>query len=51
MTLDEGLLLALKTLKQAMEEKMSSTNVDVAVVAPTYKLYTPEEIEAVIARL
>ena len=33
-------MLALKTLKAVMEEKVTSVNVDIAVVAPTFKLYS-----------
>ena len=44
-------MLALKTLKQVMEEKVTSTNVDIAVVAPTYRLYNEEQVKAVIDRL
>ncbi|KAK9821244.1 hypothetical protein WJX74_000103 [Apatococcus lobatus] len=49
--------LALSTLKQVMEEKVTATNVDIAAVRPSedklgqYKLYNESEIEAVIARL
>lgn len=31
--------------------QVTSTNVDIAKVAPTYHLYTTDEVEAVIARL
>jgi 20S proteasome subunit alpha 5 len=51
MTLEEAETLALSTLKQVMEEKVTSSNVDIAKVAPTYHLYTPQEVEAVIQRL
>jgi 20S proteasome subunit alpha 5 len=51
MTLEEAETLALSTLKQVMEEKVTSSNVDIAKVAPTYHLYKPEEVEAVIQRL
>ncbi|CAI7757267.1 unnamed protein product [Closterium sp. NIES-53] len=50
MSLEEAETLALSTLKQVMEEKVSATNVDIAKVAPTYHLYTKEEVEQVIAR-
>ena len=43
--------LALSTLKAVMEEKVTSTNVEIACVAPKYKLYTVEQVEAVLARL
>lgn len=51
MTLKEAETLALSTLKQVMEEKVTSTNVDIASVAPKYHLYSREEVEEVIARL
>mmetsp|Transcript_19800 Transcript_19800/g.23758 ORF Transcript_19800/g.23758 Transcript_19800/m.23758 type:complete len:239 (-) Transcript_19800:430-1146(-) len=51
MTLQEAETLALSTLKAVMEEKISSTNVDIASVAPHYHLYTREELDAVIERL
>lgn len=51
MTLKEAEVLALATLKQVMEEKVTATNVDIASVAPKYHLYTQVEIEEVIARL
>lgn len=51
MTLEEAEVLALTTLKQVMEEKVTSVNLDIARVAPTYHLYTTSEKEAVIARL
>lgn len=31
--------------------QVTATNVDIARVAPTYHLYTVEEVEAVISRL
>jgi len=34
-----------------MEEKVTSTNVDIATVAPTWHMYSSEEVEEVIARL
>ncbi|KAI7838011.1 hypothetical protein COHA_008193 [Chlorella ohadii] len=51
MTLKEAEVLALSTLKQVMEEKVTATNVDIARVAPKWHLYTPEEVEEVITRL
>mmetsp|Transcript_17044 Transcript_17044/g.50877 ORF Transcript_17044/g.50877 Transcript_17044/m.50877 type:complete len:245 (+) Transcript_17044:232-966(+) len=51
MTLAEAEVLALATLKQVMEEKVTPVNVDIAKVAPTYHLYSTEEKQAVIARL
>lgn len=51
MTLDEACTLALSTLKAVMEEKVSATNVDIAVVAPTYRLFTQQQVQEVIERL
>ena len=51
LTLAEAESLALSTLKAVMEEKVTGTNVDIASVAPSYKLYSPEEVTAVIERL
>lgn len=51
MTLEEAEVLALTTLKQVMEEKITPTNVDIARVAPTWHLLSTEEVEAVIGRL
>lgn len=51
MTLKEAEILALTTLKQVMEEKVTPTNVDIATVAPHYRLYKPSEVEEVISRL
>ncbi|BDA41266.1 Proteasome subunit alpha type-5 [Coccomyxa sp. Obi] len=51
LSLKEAEVLALSTLKQVMEEKVTATNVDIACVAPTYHLYTKEEIEEVVSRL
>ncbi|GLC34152.1 Proteasome subunit alpha type-5-B [Pleodorina starrii] len=51
MTLAEAEVLALSTLKQVMEEKVTATNVDVARVAPKYHLFTEEEVQALIGRL
>ena len=51
LTLAEAEVLALGTLRQVMEEKVTATNVDIARVARTYHLYGADEVEAVIARL
>ncbi|KAH9804236.1 proteasome subunit alpha type-5 [Citrus sinensis] len=50
LTLQEAETIALSILKQVMEEKVTPNNVDIARVAPTYHLYTPSEVEAVINR-
>ncbi|KAJ3189871.1 proteasome component pup2 [Gaertneriomyces sp. JEL0708] len=57
MTLREAAVLSLKVLKQVMEEKLSSTNVQLAEVTPIvngkggYRIYTVEEVEQLIAEL
>lgn len=51
LTLKEAEVLALSTLKQVMEEKVTPTNVDIARVAPNYHLYTESEVEEVLSRL
>jgi 20S proteasome subunit alpha 5 len=51
MTLKEAEVAALSILKQVMEEKITSTNVDIARVAPKYHLYTQSEVEEVMSRL
>lgn len=51
MSLREAEDLVLSTLKAVMEEKVSSTNVDIAEVAPSYHLFSESEVQAVIDRL
>ncbi|KAJ3675533.1 hypothetical protein LUZ60_004575 [Juncus effusus] len=51
LSLQEAETIALSILKQVMEEKVTPNNVDIAKVAPNYHLYSPSEVEAVIARL
>jgi len=51
LTLKEAETLALKTLKAVMEEKVNTTNVDVSIVAPTYKKYSNDQIQEIIDRL
>lgn len=51
LSLEEAEVLALSTLKQVMEEKVTPTNVDIARIAPKWHLYTPEEVGEVIGRL
>mmetsp|Transcript_41821 Transcript_41821/g.58390 ORF Transcript_41821/g.58390 Transcript_41821/m.58390 type:complete len:250 (-) Transcript_41821:156-905(-) len=52
MTLKEAELLALRTLKQSMEEKINSTNVEVAIIpvaTSQYKVYSREEVEELLS--
>ncbi len=53
MTLDEAIRLALQTLKQVMEEKLSSSNVEFATVtaAAGFRILPKEDIEAVLQTL
>jgi 20S proteasome subunit alpha 5 len=51
MTLAEAEVLALGTLKQVMEEKVTPVNVDIARVAPEYHLYTEAEVTEVLGRV
>ena len=53
MTMEQAETLALQTLKQVMEEKLSATNVEVATVTMEggYHIFTAEEIGAVTATL
>ncbi|KAK9937167.1 hypothetical protein M0R45_013976 [Rubus argutus] len=62
LTLKEAETIALPILKQVMGEKITfidlwycvqvtPNNVDMANVSPTYRLYTPSEVEEVISRL
>lgn len=45
--------LAVKVLKQVMEEKINATNVQVASVTKTsgFKIYSVEEVQALINRM
>lgn len=51
MTFAEAEKLAVSTLKQVMEEKITATNVDIASVKPKYRLYTTQEVEDIIKDL
>ncbi|CAO3570540.1 unnamed protein product [Mortierella alpina] len=53
MTLAEAETLALKVLKQVMEEKLNSTNVQLASVtkAGGFRIYPAEELQQVVDRL
>jgi len=53
MTLKEAETLALRTLKQVMEEKISSTNVEIASVSvhKPFRIYAREELEEVLKTL
>lgn len=49
MTLKEAINAVLTILKQVMEEKLNSTNVEVVTVTPDklFHMFTKEEVEAV----
>jgi len=53
MTIQDAVNLALRTLKQVMEEKLSSTNVEVMIMTPDklFQMYTKAEVEKVIQDL
>eukprot|EP00178_Gracilaria_changii_P000208 TRINITY_DN1021_c0_g1_i10.p1 TRINITY_DN1021_c0_g1~~TRINITY_DN1021_c0_g1_i10.p1 ORF type:complete len:243 (+),score=36.40 TRINITY_DN1021_c0_g1_i10:3429-4157(+) len=54
MTLQEAETLALRTLKQVMEEKLDGTNVEVAAITKEtglFRIYSPEELKQCISRL
>lgn len=50
MTIKEAINLALSTLKQVMEEKLSSTNVEVMTMTPDalFQMFSKEEVEGYI---
>ncbi|KAJ2420714.1 proteasome component pup2, partial [Coemansia sp. RSA 2531] len=52
-TMADAEVLALKVLKQVMEEKLSNTNVQLAKVTQEtgYSIYTKEELQSVISRM
>lgn len=53
LTLEEAAKMSLSILKQVMEEKISSSNVEVATVtmADGYKLYSKSQIETIVSAL
>lgn len=53
MTLNDAVDLALNTLKQVMEEKLNSTNVEVMAMTPEklFRMFSKQEVEEVIAKL
>ena len=53
LTLEEAETLVLKTLKQVMEEKLDSKNVQLASVTKDkgFRIYPDDEMAAVVARL
>lgn len=53
MSLSEAETLALKVLKQVMEEKLNSTNVQLASVTSDdgFKIYAPSKLQEVVDRL
>ncbi|KAA8497309.1 Proteasome subunit alpha type-5-B [Porphyridium purpureum] len=54
LTLQEAEVLALRTLKQVMEEKLNKTNVEIGaalVETGEFRVYSSEELEACIERL
>lgn len=53
MTLDEATTSALTILKQVMEEKLNSSNVEVMSMTPKnlFHMFTKEQVEEVISKL
>lgn len=53
MTIQDAVNLALRTLKQVMEEKLNSTNVEVMIMTPAnlFQMYTKAEVEKIIEDL
>jgi 20S proteasome subunit alpha 5 len=53
MSLLEAENLALKVLKQVMEEKLTATNIQVATVTPSkgFHICTESELQTIIGRL
>lgn len=53
MTLNDALSVALGILKEVMEEKLNSTNVEIMTMTPAnlFKMFSKEEIEDVIANM
>lgn len=51
--LDDAEVLALKVLKQVMEEKLDENNVELAIVTPTsrFRILKKDELQAVIAKI
>jgi len=53
MTIQEAVNLSLRTLKEVMEEKLNSTNVEVMIMTPDrlFQMYTKEEVQKIIEDL
>lgn len=53
MTIQDAVNLALRTLKQVMEEKLNSTNVEVMIMTKQnlFQMYTKAEVEKIIQDL
>lgn len=53
MTIQDAVNLALRTLKQVMEEKLNSSNVEVMIMTPQnlFQMYSKAEVEKVIEDL
>ncbi|XP_055379381.1 proteasome subunit alpha type-5 [Condylostylus longicornis] len=53
MSLNDAVDLALTTLKQVMEEKLNSTNVEVMLMTPEklFRMHTKQEVEDIIEKL
>ena len=53
MTMEQAETLALQTLKQVMEEKINSTNIEIAAVTvdKPFHIYSAEQVEDLLSRL
>lgn len=53
MSLEDAVTLAISTLKQHMEEKLTNINVELAVVTPEsgFRVYSTAELDTAIARI
>lgn len=53
MTISDAIDLSLNTLKQVMEDKLNSTNVEVMTMTPDklFQMYTKEDVEEIIKKM
>ena len=53
MSLDEAIVLALETLRQVMEDKLNSSNVEVMTMTPLqlFQMLTKEQVESYVVKM
>ncbi len=53
MSMEDAETLALQTLKQVMEEKINSTNIEIAAVTKEkpFHIYSAEQVEEMLGRI